>query len=69
MEWSDPDKGILKAGALDVKAEASGSVTRVTFHTSPAADQATLCRYATLVGNPPLPPRRPFRRIPRSSRR
>jgi hypothetical protein len=56
MEWSDPAKGTLKAGALDVKAEASGSVTRVTFHTSPAADQATLCRYATLVGNPPLPP-------------
>ena len=54
MEWSNPDKGILKAGALDVKAEASGNVTRVTFHSSPAADKATLCRYATLVGNPPV---------------
>jgi hypothetical protein len=56
MEWATPAKGILKAGPLDVKAEVSGSVTRVIFHTSPAADQATLCRYATLVGNPPLPP-------------
>jgi hypothetical protein len=55
MEWATPAKGILKAGPLDVKAEVSGSVTRVIFHTSPAADQATLCRYATLVGNPPLP--------------
>lgn len=64
MEWSNPDKGILKAGALDVKAEASGSVTRVTFHSSPAADQATLCRYATLVGNPPLPPAPPVPQDP-----
>jgi hypothetical protein len=56
MEWSNPEKGVLKAGSLDVRAEASGTVTRVTFHTSPAADKATLCRYATLVGNPPLPP-------------
>jgi len=54
MEWSNPEKGILKAGSLDVKAETSGSVTRVIFHTSPAADKATLCRYATLVGNPPV---------------
>jgi hypothetical protein len=54
MEWSQPEKGILKAGALDVKAEASGTVTRVTFHSSPAADKATLCRYAALVGNPPV---------------
>lgn len=54
MEWSQPEKGILKAGALDVKAEASGTATRVTFHSSPAADKATLCRYATLVGNPPV---------------
>jgi hypothetical protein len=54
MEWSQPEKGILKAGSLDVKAESSGNVTRVTFHTSPAADKATLCRYAALVGNPPV---------------
>ncbi|MEA2414435.1 MAG: hypothetical protein QOI58_1092 [Thermoanaerobaculia bacterium] len=52
MDWATPTKGVLKAGPLDVKAEASGSVTRVNFHTSPAADKATLCRYATLVGNP-----------------
>jgi hypothetical protein len=56
MEWSEPTKGILKAGSLDVKAEVSGSLTRVTFHSSPAADKATLCRYATLVGNPPPAP-------------
>jgi hypothetical protein len=59
MEWSNPDKGILKAGSLDVKAELSGTVTRVILHSSPAADQATLCRYATLVGNPPPPPAPP----------
>ena len=59
MDWAQPAKGVLKAGSLDVKAEASGSVTRVIFHTSPAADKATLCRYATLVGNPPLPPAPP----------
>ncbi|HEV7570340.1 MAG TPA: hypothetical protein VGQ21_02480, partial [Thermoanaerobaculia bacterium] len=34
MEWATPAKGILKAGPLDVKAEVSGSVTRVVFHTS-----------------------------------
>jgi hypothetical protein len=56
MEWAQPTKGILKAGSLDVKAEASGNVTRVVFHTSPAADKDTLCRYATLVGNPPVAP-------------
>jgi hypothetical protein len=55
MEWSQPEKGLLKAGSLDVKAEASGTVTRVTFHTSPGTDKATLCRYAALVGNPPVP--------------
>ena len=64
MEWSNPEKGILKAGSLDVKAEASGAVTRVTFHTSPAADKATLCRYATLVGNPPVPPAPPVPQDP-----
>jgi hypothetical protein len=64
MEWSNPEKGILKAGPLDVKAEASGAVTRVTFHASPAADKATLCRYAALVGNPPLPPAPPVPQDP-----
>jgi hypothetical protein len=64
MEWSNPAKGIIKAGPLDVKAEASGKVTRVTFHSSPAADKATLCRYATLVGNPPLPPAPPVPQDP-----
>jgi hypothetical protein len=64
MEWSQPEKGILKAGALDVKAEASGTATRVTFHASPGADKATLCRYATLVGNPPLPPAPPVAQDP-----
>ena len=64
MEWSEPAKGILKAGSLDVKAEASGNVTRVTFHSSPAADKATLCRYATLVGNPPVPPAPPVPQDP-----
>jgi hypothetical protein len=64
MEWSNPSKGIIKAGSLDVKAEASGKVTRVTFHSSPAVDKATLCRYATLVGNPPLPPAPPVAQDP-----
>ena len=64
MEWSDPSKGILKAGPLDVKAAASGSVTRVTFHASPGSDKATLCRYATLVGNPPVPPAPPVPQDP-----
>jgi len=64
MEWSDPGKGIIKAGPLGVKAEASGEVTRVTFHSSPAADQTTLCRYAMLVGNPPLPPAPPVPQDP-----
>ncbi len=56
MQWSDPEKGILKAEGLDVKAEATGNVTRVTFRSSTGADRTTLCRYASLVGNPPLPP-------------
>jgi hypothetical protein len=64
MEWSNPSKGVIKAGSLDVKAAASGKVTRVTFHSSPAADKATLCRYATLVGNPPLPPEPPVPQDP-----
>jgi hypothetical protein len=56
MEWAEPEKGTLKAGSLSVKAAADGSVTRVTFHASPAADKTTLCRYAGLVGDPPKPP-------------
>jgi hypothetical protein len=64
MDWSNPEKGVLKAGSLDVKAVASGKVTRVIFHASPAADKATLCRYATLVGNPPLPPAPPIPQDP-----
>jgi hypothetical protein len=64
MDWAQPDKGLLKADSLNVKAEVSGSVTRVVFRTSPAADKATLCRYATLVGNPPLPPAPPIPQDP-----
>jgi hypothetical protein len=64
MDWATPAKGILKAGSLDVRAETAGNVTRVIFHTSPAADEATLCRYATLVGNPPLPPAPPIPQDP-----
>jgi hypothetical protein len=56
MRWTEPDKGLLKAEGLDVKAELSGSATRVTFRLATAADKTTLCRYASLVGNPPLPP-------------
>lgn len=55
MQWSEPEKGILKAGGLDVRAEASGSATRVTFRSSIGADKTALCRYASLVGNPPAP--------------
>jgi len=57
MQSSEPDKGTLTAAGLTVKAAASDKVTRVTFHSSPAADKATLCRYAALVGNPPPPPK------------
>jgi hypothetical protein len=56
MRWTEPEKGLLKAEGLDVKAEASGSATRVTFRLATAADKAAVCRYASLVGNPPLPP-------------
>jgi hypothetical protein len=57
MHWTDPEKGTLKAEGLDVKAEVSGNVTRVTFRSSAAADKTTLCRYASLVGNPPGAPK------------
>jgi hypothetical protein len=55
MDTSQPEKGILNAEGLDVKAVASGDVTRVTFHSSTGANSALLCRYAALVGNPPTP--------------
>jgi hypothetical protein len=64
MEWSNPSKGQLKAGSLHVKAATSGAVTRVVFRSSPAADKATLCRYATLIGNPPLPAAPPVAQDP-----
>jgi hypothetical protein len=56
MRWSDPAKGSLKAEGLDVNAEPSGNATRVTFRLAAGGDKAALCRYASLVGNPPVPP-------------
>jgi hypothetical protein len=56
MQWADIEKGTLKAEGLDVKAETSGSATRVTFRVATGVNKATLCHYASLVGNPPLPP-------------
>ena len=53
MYTSQPDKGTLNADGLDVKAETAGYATRVTFHSSVGANNALLCRYAILVGNPP----------------
>jgi len=55
MRSTEPAKGILNAEGLEVRAEASENATRVTFRSSAGADEATLCRYATLVGNPPVP--------------
>lgn len=57
MKWAEPAKGTLKAEGLDVKAEIAGTATRVTFLSLAAADKETLCRYASIVGNPPAPPR------------
>jgi hypothetical protein len=57
MKWTDPAKGILAAEGLNVKAEIAGTATRVTFLSSAAADRETLCRYASLVGKPPAPPK------------
>jgi hypothetical protein len=54
MQWAEPGKGVIKAEGLDVKAQTSGDATRVSFHSSSAADKSTLCRYAALVGSPPL---------------
>ncbi|HEX9460815.1 MAG TPA: hypothetical protein VGA84_16820 [Thermoanaerobaculia bacterium] len=56
MRSSEPDRGVLKAEGLDVKAESSGNVTRVTFRLATSTDKTALCRYASLVGNPPAPP-------------
>lgn len=56
MRWSDPAKGSLKAEGLDVNAEPSGNATRVTFRLATGGDKTALCRYASLVGNPPAPP-------------
>lgn len=55
MRWSDPAKGSLKAEGLDVRAEPSGNATRVTFRLATGGDKTALCRYASLVGNPPVP--------------
>jgi hypothetical protein len=54
MQWAEPDKGLIKADGLDVKAERSGDATRVTFHTSTSSDKKTLCSYALLVGSVPV---------------
>jgi hypothetical protein len=56
MQWTNPSKGVIKAAELDVNAETIGETTRVTFRSTqqPAAQRETLCRYASLVGNPPL---------------
>ena len=66
MEWANPNKGVIKAADLDVNAETIGEATRVTFHSTrqPAADRETLCRYASLVGNPPLPKPQPVAQDP-----
>lgn len=56
MRTSEPERGVLKAEGLDVKAEVSGDATRVTFRQATAVDKTALCRYASLVGNPPAPP-------------
>jgi hypothetical protein len=58
MQSSDPAKGIINAAGLDIKAEASGNDSRVTFLSSsqPPADKDTLCRWALLAGAPPSAP-------------
>jgi hypothetical protein len=55
MEWTQPEKGILKAEGLDVIAQVTGTSTKVTFRATPAAGNPALCRYASLVP-PPVPP-------------
>jgi hypothetical protein len=53
MQWAVPDKGLIQADGLDVKAEKSGDATRVTFHSSAPMDEKTICGYALLVGSAP----------------
>ena len=55
MRWSDPARGSLMAEGLEVNAESSGNATHVTFRLLAGGDKAALCRYASLVGNPPTP--------------
>jgi hypothetical protein len=64
MQSAEPEKGVLKATGLDVSAEPSGSVTRVTFRSTNVADKAVLCRYASLVGSTPPPPAPPVPQDP-----
>jgi hypothetical protein len=54
MQWAEPDKGLIKADGLDVKAERSGDATRVTFRSSVPAGKNALCGYASLVGSVPV---------------
>jgi hypothetical protein len=54
MKSTEPKRGLLDAVGLTVLAEPSGTRTKVTFRSSVAADQATLCRYAALLADPPL---------------
>jgi len=62
IHWTQPATGIIEAEGLDVKAEKSGDVTRVTFrsHSQPVADSKTLCRYASLAGSPPAAKKAPL---------
>ncbi len=54
MKTSEPKRGLLQAVGLTVAAEAAGTNTKVTFRSSTSADQATLCRYAGMLADPPL---------------
>lgn len=56
MQSAEPAKGTIQAAGLDIKAEAIGGATRVTFRSTSEtpADKDTLCRYASLSGAPPL---------------
>lgn len=54
METSEPSRGILHASGLTVLAEPAGLRTRVTFRSSVSADPGTLCRYTTMLDDPPL---------------
>ena len=54
MKTSEPKRGVLDAAGLTVTAQASGTLTRVTFRSSTSADRSTLCRYASMLDDPPL---------------